>query len=637
MLLRFERGGRAYVLRRGPRAPAPEEQRRACGARRACCARSPAPTCRTRASSPAASDETVMGGAVFYLMEPVDGFNPIDGPAGAARGRRRRCGTRWGCRPRTAIARARARRPRRGRARRLRPAGGVPRAPGAALALGAGVVQPRSRGTRGRRSPASTRWRRGSSDNRPADVDAGHHARRLPLRERDVRARRAAARGDRRLGDVHDRRPAARPGLAAGDVAGRRAAIRRRRAPARGRRRPAVEPTRSWRATRRARRATCRRSTGTRCWHASSWASCWRARTRARARARRRGPSATCCTRRRSAVQPSRDADRSELSTAAVVAKSYGGVDNDRLRDPRRKRRKCASACGSSCRTSASRRRRSCRARPYKEVLGELRTKARVAGAVVPVHPDGVRRHGPRPAGERARADGAGRELPRRARDEHAGPRRRDDADAAHARHRLPEGEVPQAAAQRREAHLLLDDGEGGGRRRDRHADARRPRRRQLGAQRREVVQQRRDRRRHRDGDGEDEPGRAAAPAVQHVPRRAAEPRLPDRPQHQDDGRREPRSARCWAAATPRSSSRTSSCRTRTSSAARARASTWASTGWRTGGCATACTTSRWRSARSTWRRSACSSARRSASRWPSARACSGCWPTARASCTSRG
>ena len=26
---------------------------------------------------------------------------------------------------------------------------------------------------------------------------------------------------------------------------------------------------------------------------------------------------------------------------------------------------------------------------------------------------------------------------------------------------RLPEGEVPQAAAQRREAHLLLDDGEG--------------------------------------------------------------------------------------------------------------------------------------------------------------------------------
>ena len=47
---------------------------------------------------------------------------------------------------------------------------------------------------------------------------------------------------------------------------------------------------------------------------------------------------------------------------------------------------------------------------------------------------------------------------------------------------RLPEGEVPQAAAQRREAHLLLDDGEGRRRRRHRHADARRPRRRQLGA-----------------------------------------------------------------------------------------------------------------------------------------------------------
>ena len=44
--------------------------------------------------------------------------------------------------------------------------------------------------------------------------------------------------------------------------------------------------------------------------------------------------------------------------------------------------------------------------------------------------------------------------------------------------------------------------------------------------------------------DGEDGPGRAAAPAVQHVPRRAAEPRLPDRAQHPDDGRREPRWAR---------------------------------------------------------------------------------------------
>ena len=53
------------------------------------------------------------------------------------------------------------------------------------------------------------------------------------------------------------------------------------------------------------------------------------------------------------------------------------------------------------------------------------------AGPLVPVHPAGIRRHGPRPAGQRARADGARRELPRRARAEHAGPRRRDDAHAA--------------------------------------------------------------------------------------------------------------------------------------------------------------------------------------------------------------
>ena len=96
------------------------------------------------------------------------------------------------------------------------------------------------------------------------------------------------------------------------------------------------------------------------------------------------------------------------------------------------------------------------------------------AGPVVSVHPEGIWRHGAGPARQCAGADGAGRELSRRAVDEHPGPRRRDHADAARARHRASEGEIPQAAAERREAHLLFDDREGRRRRCHRHADPRR-------------------------------------------------------------------------------------------------------------------------------------------------------------------
>ena len=93
------------------------------------------------------------------------------------------------------------------------------------------------------------------------------------------------------------------------------------------------------------------------------------------------------------------------------------------------------------------------------------------AGPVVPVRAEGIWRHGPRPARQRAGADGARRKHARRALDEHAGARRRLDADDPRPRHRVPEGEIPQAAAQRRQAHLLLDDGKGRRRRRHRHAD----------------------------------------------------------------------------------------------------------------------------------------------------------------------
>ena len=48
--------------------------------------------------------------------------------------------------------------------------------------------------------------------------------------------------------------------------------------------------------------------------------------------------------------------------------------------------------------------------KPLDEVLGKLRTKARAQGLVVPVHPEGIRRHGSRPARQRAGADGTRRE-----------------------------------------------------------------------------------------------------------------------------------------------------------------------------------------------------------------------------------
>ena len=109
---------------------------------------------------------------------------------------------------------------------------------------------------------------------------------------------------------------------------------------------------------------------------------------------------------------------------------------------PRRSARRSASGC----RTSASPPRRNSTP-AARRGAGRAARQGPRAGPVVPVHPEGVWRHGPRPAGQRAGADGAGRELPGRAVDEHPGPGRRHHADAARARHGVPEGEVPQAAA----------------------------------------------------------------------------------------------------------------------------------------------------------------------------------------------
>ncbi|HXC49766.1 MAG TPA: phosphotransferase family protein [Candidatus Limnocylindrales bacterium] len=74
VLVRFSRGGREYVLRRPPRhlRPKSNDSLRREGRVLAALAGSDVPHPGFIAGC---FDEAVMGGAVFYLMEPVDGFN----------------------------------------------------------------------------------------------------------------------------------------------------------------------------------------------------------------------------------------------------------------------------------------------------------------------------------------------------------------------------------------------------------------------------------------------------------------------------------------------------------------------------------------------------------------------------------
>ena len=78
VLVRFARGGRQYVLRRPPPhlRPASNEALRREARVLAALAGTDVPHPRFIAGCP---DETVMGGAVFYLMESVEGFNPSTG------------------------------------------------------------------------------------------------------------------------------------------------------------------------------------------------------------------------------------------------------------------------------------------------------------------------------------------------------------------------------------------------------------------------------------------------------------------------------------------------------------------------------------------------------------------------------
>jgi aminoglycoside phosphotransferase (APT) family kinase protein len=75
ILLRFRRGGREYVLRRGPAHLRPKSNDAMRREARVLEALRDTPVRAPRLIA-ACDDETVMGGAVFYLMEPVDGFNP---------------------------------------------------------------------------------------------------------------------------------------------------------------------------------------------------------------------------------------------------------------------------------------------------------------------------------------------------------------------------------------------------------------------------------------------------------------------------------------------------------------------------------------------------------------------------------
>ena len=75
VLVRFERGGRSFIVRRGPRHLRPKSNHAIAREMRVLQA-----LAGTDVAHPAfiagCTDTAVLGDAVFYLMEPVDGFNP---------------------------------------------------------------------------------------------------------------------------------------------------------------------------------------------------------------------------------------------------------------------------------------------------------------------------------------------------------------------------------------------------------------------------------------------------------------------------------------------------------------------------------------------------------------------------------
>ena len=109
--------------------------------------------------------------------------------------------------------------------------------------------------------------------------------------------------------------------------------------------------------------------------------------------------------------------------------------------------------------------------KPLAEVLGPLRKKARAQGLWCPWVPKEYGGMGLGPLANALVQMELGESMLGALSMNTQGPRRRLDDDDPGPRHGISEGEIPQAAAQRRQAHLLLDDRKGRRRRRHRHAD----------------------------------------------------------------------------------------------------------------------------------------------------------------------
>ncbi len=75
VLLRFRRGNREFVLRRGPQHLRPESNRVIAREGRVLAALDATDVPHPHLFA-VCDDDTVLDGAVFYLMEPIDGFNP---------------------------------------------------------------------------------------------------------------------------------------------------------------------------------------------------------------------------------------------------------------------------------------------------------------------------------------------------------------------------------------------------------------------------------------------------------------------------------------------------------------------------------------------------------------------------------
>jgi len=78
ILVRFYRGGRRYVLRRGPRHPRPKSNEVLRREMKVLAALAPTDVPHPRFIA-GCTDETVLHGTVFYLMDFVEGFNPGQG------------------------------------------------------------------------------------------------------------------------------------------------------------------------------------------------------------------------------------------------------------------------------------------------------------------------------------------------------------------------------------------------------------------------------------------------------------------------------------------------------------------------------------------------------------------------------